>query len=221
MVLMTMQNHGISAKEMQRQLKHKRYDTIWSLMHRIRNAMGNRQDQFTINGIIQFNESYLMRATPDGRKLRRGKRTQSIEKPKNTVRTGTFKGENQLPFKTITRMVVNPYKKFQKKDGKSLHAFNEKLISRNPQTSKYIHLKDHISLEIIGPRSFFGRDSALIKPGPVIRKAKKSILGTYYRIKAKYLQLYLDEFCFRLSQKIPRKNLFDDLANTVAEAYWH
>ena len=40
MAFMSFTKKGISAKEMQRQLNHSRYNTICSLMHRIRNAMG-------------------------------------------------------------------------------------------------------------------------------------------------------------------------------------
>jgi len=43
MALMSMTKKGLSAKEMQRQLGHKRYATIWRMMHTIRAAMGNRE----------------------------------------------------------------------------------------------------------------------------------------------------------------------------------
>ena len=37
--LMTNTKKGLSAREMQRQLGHKRYTTIWAIMHRIRKKM--------------------------------------------------------------------------------------------------------------------------------------------------------------------------------------
>lgn len=67
---------GVSACELQRQLGHKRYDTIWSLMHRIRNAMGNRDKQYTLEGMIEFDEAYFEKAIPDGIKLKRDKGSQ-------------------------------------------------------------------------------------------------------------------------------------------------
>lgn len=48
MLFMSYSKKRISAMELQRQLNHKRYDTIWSLMHRIRNAMGNRDALYTL-----------------------------------------------------------------------------------------------------------------------------------------------------------------------------
>jgi hypothetical protein len=40
MEMMTGTNKGVSAKELQRQLEHSRYRTIWELMHRVRELMG-------------------------------------------------------------------------------------------------------------------------------------------------------------------------------------
>jgi len=50
MMFMTFTKKGISEKELQRQLKHKRYNAIWALIHKIRNAMGNRENLYAIEG---------------------------------------------------------------------------------------------------------------------------------------------------------------------------
>ena len=76
MLFMTFTKKGISAKELQRQLNHNRYDTIWSLMHRIRNAMGNRDNLYTLNGMVEFDEGYYEIATAEHIKLKRGKGSQ-------------------------------------------------------------------------------------------------------------------------------------------------
>ena len=39
---------GISASELQRQLDHSRYDTIWALMHKIITAMGLRDALYNL-----------------------------------------------------------------------------------------------------------------------------------------------------------------------------
>jgi len=61
MIFMTFSKKGISAKELQHQLGHNRYTTIWSLMHRIRNAMGNRDSQYTLEGTVEFDEAFFKR----------------------------------------------------------------------------------------------------------------------------------------------------------------
>jgi hypothetical protein len=41
MLFMTCTKKGVSACEMQRQLGHQRYNTIWGIMHRLRDVMGD------------------------------------------------------------------------------------------------------------------------------------------------------------------------------------
>jgi hypothetical protein len=53
---------GITALEMQRQLGHKRYNTVWNLMHKIRLAMGHRDNRYSLNGFIEFDEGHLFSA---------------------------------------------------------------------------------------------------------------------------------------------------------------
>lgn len=46
---MSFSKKGISAKEMQRQLGHSRYQSIWSLMHKVRIAMGESGCDLSVN----------------------------------------------------------------------------------------------------------------------------------------------------------------------------
>ena len=77
MAFMTYSKKGISV-ELQRQLGHKRYDTVWSLMHRIRGAMGKRDGLYGLEGEIEFDEGYFETATKDSdkKKLKRGRGSQ-------------------------------------------------------------------------------------------------------------------------------------------------
>lgn len=223
MVLMTTENQGISAKEMQRKLKHKRYDTVWSLMHRIRNAMGNRQDQFTLEGIVHFNSSYLLRAKPDGRKLKRGKRTYKREKMKNNhpQERSTIAKEYPLTCRSLKKMKVHYPDKTLLKDWKSVMHFEEKLIGVKDKSSKYLNIKHHVQVETIHPSLKYMKIINSEKSRSIIDDVKEWVCVIYYRIKVKYLRLYLDEFCYRINQMKGQKNLFDQLACTVAAPYWN
>lgn len=66
----------MSAKELQLQLGSKRYATVWSIMHRLRNTMGHRDDRYVLEGTVEFDEAYFTKASPDGIKLKRGKGSQ-------------------------------------------------------------------------------------------------------------------------------------------------
>jgi len=57
--LMSTTKKGFSAKEMQRQLGLKRYEPVWSMVHKIRKAMGNRDAKYTLEGMIEMDEGYF------------------------------------------------------------------------------------------------------------------------------------------------------------------
>lgn len=44
-----------------------------------------------------------------------------------------------------------------------------------------------------------------------ISNAKRNFVGTYYKIKKKYLQLYLNEFVYKLNRKYFGDRIFDRL----------
>lgn len=54
-----------------------------------------------------------------------------------------------------------------------------------------------------------------------ISNAKRKLLGNYHKIKGKYLQLYLNEFIYKLSRRYFGDKLFDRLivASIVLQDY--
>jgi len=60
--------------EMQRQLGHKRYDTIWTMMHKIRKAMGNRDAKYKLEKIVEFDDGFVKASSDYKEDDRYGKR---------------------------------------------------------------------------------------------------------------------------------------------------
>src|SRR5690606_27248868 len=58
MFLLTATKKGFSSKEIQRQLGLKRYEPVWSMVRKLRKAMGNRDDRYTLEGMIEMDEGY-------------------------------------------------------------------------------------------------------------------------------------------------------------------
>jgi hypothetical protein len=78
MAIITYSKKGISAVELQRQLGHKRYDTVWPLMHGIREAMGKRDGFYGLEGDIEFDEGHFEIATKESeKKAQKGARPNS------------------------------------------------------------------------------------------------------------------------------------------------
>ena len=76
MAFMTFSKKTNSASELQRQLNHPKYDTIWRLMHKIRSAMGKRDALYQIGGAVEFDEGYFEKVTSEKIKLKRGRGSQ-------------------------------------------------------------------------------------------------------------------------------------------------
>lgn len=75
MLFMTSTKKGLSACELQRQIGHKRYMTIWSIMHRLRKVMGNRDALYQLKDMVEFDEGYFEKEVPKQKKsnLERGR----------------------------------------------------------------------------------------------------------------------------------------------------
>ena len=56
-----------SAKEMQRQLGHKRYQPIWEMMHKLRDSMGVRDGKYVLRVHVELEVSYVTTGSPKDR----------------------------------------------------------------------------------------------------------------------------------------------------------
>ncbi len=216
MAFMTATKKGISAKELQRQLHHKRYDTIWSLMHRIRNAMGNKEDSMTMNGIMKFNENYLLKAQPDGRKLKRGKISPEKKRCKN--HNAEMDGESE-EYNQANYWKMKVKNIAQKKDKSTKASFEEMHITISKR-GKTLDFSRHVNAYPLCCNQSNDWANKKYWEKIMIGNAKKVILGVYHKIKGKYLQLYLDEFCFKLNRRFNSDLLFQKTTVAVAQTFW-
>ncbi len=59
MFLLSMTKKGFSSKEIQKQLGLKRYEPVWAMVHKLRKAMGKRDDRYTLEGMIEMDKGYF------------------------------------------------------------------------------------------------------------------------------------------------------------------
>ena len=57
--LMSLTKKGFSALEVQRLIKHKRYEPIWLMMQKIRISMGQRDEKYKLDGYIEMDEGFF------------------------------------------------------------------------------------------------------------------------------------------------------------------
>lgn len=64
-LLMFATKKGFSCLEFQRQLGLSRYETAFNLMHKIRSVMGKRDDMYMLQGMVEYDEAYVEKATSE------------------------------------------------------------------------------------------------------------------------------------------------------------
>ena len=226
MAFMSFSKKGISAAEMQRQLDHSRYETIWVMMHRIREAMGNRDGRYELAGMVEFDEAYFETETSekDKQNLKRGRGSQRQQNvavaaestPLEDLETGK-KGKHCRYFK----MKVLEGQSAEEINGFIGKNIAEESIVFTDKSTSYFDIANYVEVHVTEKSTKETTKTTLQWVHIAISNAKRTLLGIYHKIKGKYLQLYLDEFCYKLNRRYFGDRLFDRLTVAVASNYWH
>lgn len=147
MALMTFSKKTISVAEMQRQLDHPKYDTIWRLMHKIRAAMRKRDALCQLQGAIEFDEGYFAKATSEKVKLKRGRGSQkqvnvavmAESTPLEDLETGIMSRQSRF-FK----MKVLGDHKLETISKTIKDSFADKSIVFSDKSTSYINTTDYV-----------------------------------------------------------------------------
>jgi ISXO2-like transposase domain len=223
MALMTFAKKGISAKEVQRQMGRNHYHSVWSLMHKIRDAMGKRDSKYLLEDIVEFDEAYFTQPTKKGTQLKRGKGSQK------QVNVAVMAESTPLEeLTTNKKSTACRYFKMKVLDDHTADKINEtiktcldeKCIVFSDKSKSYLDIADLIEAHVMEKSSNELTNGALKWVHIAITNAKTNFSGTYHKIKAKYLQRYLDEFCYKLNRRYFGTNIFDRLTIAVAMNYW-
>ena len=226
MAFMSFSKKGISAAEMQRQLEHSRYETIWAMMHKIREAMGKRDSQYELAGMVEFDEAYFETETSekDKQNLKRGRGSQRQQNvavaaestPLEDLETGK-KGKHCRYFK----MKVLEGQGAEEINGFIGQNIAEESIVFSDKSTSYFDIASYVEVHVTEKSTKETTKTTLQWVHIAISNAKRTLLGIYHKIKGKYLQLYLDEFCYKLNRRYYGDKLFDRLTIAVASNYWH
>lgn len=223
MAFMTFSKKGISACELQRQLSHKRYASIWRLMHKIREVMGLRDSKYPLGGEVELDEGYFVSETPVETKLKRGRGSQRLQNvvvmaestPLEDIETG--KKSSQCRY---FKMKVLANHKASEVDETVLKNIEKCSLVFTDKGTNYINIADYVEVHIQEKSNNETTKTTLKWVHIAISNAKRNLLGIYHKIKGSYLQLYLDEFCYKLNRRYFKMNIFERLTLAVAKIYW-
>ncbi len=191
---------GTSAAQLSQQFGIS-YPTAWLMLHKIRKAMGDRDENYFLHMIVEMDDT-LIGAPTEG-----GKRGRGTEKTKVVASISL----NKLGHPLYLKMNVAENIK-----GATLSEIASKAIAPGAAVStdlfrSYNHLGKDGYTHL--PQEFNYKDNPdhLMWLHTLISNAKAFIAGTYHGLGAKHLQSYLDEYCYRFSRRKFKGQLFNRL----------
>jgi len=217
MFLLTTTKKGFSSKEIQRQLGLKRYEPVWAMVHKLRKAMGNRDDRYTLEGMIEMDEGYFtIEASENAHKTQkagRGSKTKSnaMIMAESTILEDIETGKVERHCRYFKAKVLEDHKA----DGTDATFENaidkEQTIVFTDKSTSYVNIADYVELHISEKSDETTTKETLKWVHITISNAKRNFVGTYHKIKKKYLQLYLNEFVYKLNRRYFGEKIFDRL----------
>ncbi len=215
---------GFSALELQRQMGISRYQTVLDLYHKIRVIMGKRDDEYSLEDMVEYDEAFVTKATDAQQKsdLSRGRGSQQkaivAVMAESTVledfKTGELtKSCRYFKMKKIENLKATTAEKLIR------NLLDKDIVLQTDESTTYSKFEDFIDVhvkEISGTKE--GKFN--LKWAHTAITNFKSDLRKYRMVSEGKLQNYLDEFCHKLNRRYFGERLFDRLVIASIQPYW-
>ena len=214
MFLMSVTKKGFSAKEIQKQLGLKRYEPVWAMVHKLRKAMGNRDAKYTLEGMIEFDEAYFTVESSEIEQEKgiRGKGAVGKQNVAMMAETTPLEdidsGKKEKQVRFFKAKVLNGHNGEEINETIKESIDNQSIVFTDKSAS-YVDIADFVELHIMEKSSKETTEETLKWVHIAISNAKRNLLGNYHKIKRKYLQLYLNEFIYKLNRRYFGDSLFE------------
>jgi len=234
--LMTSTKKTISALELQRQLGHSYYEPIWAMMHKIRLVMGKRDATYELTSDIEADESYYSTRyvqeknefTGQKEELKRGKGSQrktgvlvmASQQRKIHLKPNTIKGVSYSQPKFLKMKVVEDGTADEIKSTAQNSVDKEAGIKTDKAKSYPKAFENFRKLEMFDMSKF---DPSKILPwsSKAITNSKNLIKAMHHGIEEKYLQNYLNEFCYKYNRRYFGEKVFNRLLICAVTFVWY
>lgn len=212
---------GISAKEMQRQFGATRYESTWNLMHKVRQSMGHRENLYKLEDQIELDEAYYRVETLEAKKVNQKRGRGSISTVPVSIMVESVKLEDIETNTTTTRCGYLKMKLIENHKAETIeevvkdHIENNAILFSDDSTS-YTHLSEIVEQHHATKSSKQTTKTALHWVHTAISNSKRIFNGIHHKINKKYIQNYLDEFCYKFNRRFFKDKLFDRVIIAVA-----
>lgn len=228
MHFMTSTTKTFSAKEVQNQLGHNRYEPIWAMMHKIRAIMGIREEQYLLYNESEIDDGFYETVSKkhQGELQKRGRGSQkqttvlvcaeSMEVPLEFKNSKKFNTDKKLGF--VKMKVINSLKK-EEITSNIKEMIVEKSKLRSDGSNSYNELKEFYNHQ---PKVLKPKEASTYLPWvhTVISNSKRLFLDVYHRIDEDFLQNYLYEFTYKLNRR-HIDDLFPRILTLATQHRWN
>ena len=196
--LMTQGKRGVSALELQAELEMKSYGTAWGMLHKIREALRQRDETYKVSNIIELDGGVFGRRQT-------GNQTEvlvAVETKEWTDKNG--KKKSRAGFAKV--LVASETKKAAQDFVDS--AVDENATLHTDNSPSFTNLENvDVEFKTVGTDKEL-LDSWLPWVHKFISNAKSWIVGTHHGVEAKYLAPYLSEYTFRFNRRHDLDSMF-------------
>jgi len=181
---------GVSSKQLERELGVT-YKTAWYMTHRIRHAMINEQLGIKLSGIIEIDDAVVK--SDKGTRWNGGSYVLGMASRDGDIKLQIL---NKLWGEEVRRVVAENVEYV-----KAFYTEGHKLYRRMHELGPHqyvVHQKQWVDGDV--HVSYVENAWSLFKRG---------LVGIFHHVSTKYLQDYLDEFCFRYRHRHEKQRLMD------------
>ena len=210
---------GVSINEMRRELEIKDYKTVWTMAHKVRKAMADRDARYTLAGLVEVDESFFGPSFS-------GKRGRGAEKKELViiaVSTWTDQKGNEQPGFAHAFVAQNAKADTIENILKRLGVSDDEVTPliraiRSDGWRSYQTVSNDLALVHHKAVLRDPKDSMKLLPWThrVIANAKAVFAGPHRGVSKKHLQRYLSEVCYRFNRRFWEREAFHRLLYACA-----
>lgn len=233
MHLLTSTKKSFSTLELQRQLGHKYYEPIWAMLHKLRAVMGKRDSKYQLDQIIELDEGFF-RAPDTGKekdendtpKRGRGSQTQAKVLVMVSSKVSTDKNKKLDKYNKPTQLKYIKMHVIDDLKGETITEQVKQNISNNSVVKtddfrSYSKLSENVWRHFPAKVPKDKLEAAFPWVHTMISNAKRNLNGINHMTSRKYLQNYLNEFCYKVNRRYFGDALFDRLLTASVSYTWN
>lgn len=229
MHLLTATKKSFSAKEIQRQIGHNRYQPIWEMLHKIRSVMGLRDHEYDLSNEIELDDGFFETVSINRKKKEPLKRGKGSQKQTTVLVMAESKevDDERLNKKYQCNKKLGFVKMKVIQGGFQSSLFDAKVESSVEKQTKII---SDGSTSYTGFKKNFEHDGKALSKDEVnkvlpwvhttISNAKRMLLDIHHRIDDDFLENYLNAYIYKLNRRY-FNDLFDRLLKVAVRYKWN